>query len=399
MMFNAEKFRQAFPYFQQPDAVVYLDNAATTLKPQVLIDATGEFYCSAGSVHRSQYDAKQTALYEQARDRVRQLINAESHNAVIWTSGTTQAINTVAYGLMHAIQAGDEIIISEADHHANFVTWHEIAKKCGAKIHVLPLLDNWLIDEKALLSALNTRTKLVALNFISNVTGAEQPIAHFIRLIRQHSTALVLVDAAQAISHIQIDLQKLDADFIVFSAHKIYGPNGIGVLSGKLTALEQLQPFNYGGKMVDFVSKERIHFAELPYRLEAGTPNIAGVIGFNAVLEWLEKWDIVQGEQHAIQLAEQAKVRLKNYPNCRLFESPQPSTVVSFVFDDIATADIATLLAEQHIALRTGVHCAMPYLARLSVTSTLRLSFAPYNTPAELNQFFAALDNTLDLLQ
>nr|WP_273397978.1 cysteine desulfurase [Actinobacillus porcinus] len=399
MMFNAEKFRQAFPYFQQPDEVVYLDNAATTLKPQVLIDATGEFYCSAGSVHRSQYDAKQTALYEQARDRVRQLINAESHNAVIWTSGTTQAINTVAYGLMHAIQAGDEIIISEADHHANFVTWHEIAKKCGAKIHVLPLLDNWLIDEKALLSALNTRTKLVALNFISNVTGTEQPIAHFIRLIRQHSTALVLVDAAQAISHTKIDLQKLDADFIAFSAHKIYGPNGIGVLSGKLTALEQLQPFNYGGKMVDFVSKERIHFAELPYRLEAGTPNIAGVIGFNAVLEWLEKWDITQGEQHAIQLAEQAKVRLKNYPNCRLFESPQPSSVVSFVFDDIATADIATLLAEQHIALRTGVHCAMPYLARLSVTSTLRLSFAPYNTPAELNQFFAALDNTLDLLQ
>ena len=398
-MFHAEKFRQAFPYFQQPDEVVYLDNAATTLKPQVLIDATGEFYCSAGSVHRSQYDAKQTALYEQARDRVRQLINAESHNAVIWTSGTTQAINTVAYGLMHAIQAGDEIIISEADHHANFVTWHEIAKKCGAKIHVLPLLDNWLIDEKALLSALNTRTKLVALNFISNVTGTEQPIAHFIRLIRQHSTALVLVDAAQAISHTKIDLQKLDADFIAFSAHKIYGPNGIGVLSGKLTALEQLQPFNYGGKMVDFVSKERIHFAELPYRLEAGTPNIAGVIGFNAVLEWLEKWDITQGEQHAIQLAEQAKVRLKNYPNCRLFESPQPSSVVSFVFDDIATADIATLLAEQHIALRTGVHCAMPYLARLSVTSTLRLSFAPYNTPAELNQFFAALDNTLDLLQ
>lgn len=398
-MFNAEKFRQAFPYFQQPDAVVYLDNAATTLKPQVLIDATGEFYCSAGSVHRSQYDAKQTALYEQARDRVRQLINAESHNAVIWTSGTTQAINTVAYGLMHAIQAGDEIIISEADHHANFVTWHEIAKKCGAKIHVLPLLDNWLIDEKALLSALNTRTKLVALNFISNVTGTEQPIAHFIRLIRQHSSALVLVDAAQAISHTKIDLQKLDADFITFSSHKIYGPNGIGVLSGKLTALEQLQPLNYGGKMVDFVSKERIHFADLPYRLEAGTPNIAGVIGFNAVLEWLEKWDIEQGEQHAVQLAEQAKVRLKNYPNCRLFESPQPSSVVSFVFEKIATSDIATLLAEQQIALRTGVHCAMPYLARLGVASTLRLSFAPYNTQTELERFFVALDNTLELLQ
>lgn len=398
-MFNHEQFRLAFPYFTQSDAVVYLDNAATTLKPQALIDATTEFYCSAGSVHRSQYDAKQTALYEQARSRVRQLIHAESDNAIIWTSGTTQGINTVAHGLIPSIQTNDEIIISEADHHANFVTWHEIAKKCGAKMHVLPLLDNWLIDEKALLSTLNARTKVVALNFISNVTGAEQPIAHFIRLIRQHSSALVLVDAAQAISHTKIDLQKLDADFITFSAHKIYGPNGIGVLSGKLTALEQLQPLNYGGKMVDFVSKERIHFADLPYRLEAGTPNIAGVIGFNAVLEWLEKWDIEQGEQHAVQLAEQAKVRLKNYPNCRLFESPQPSSVVSFVFEKIATSDIATLLAEQQIALRTGVHCAMPYLARLGVASTLRLSFAPYNTQAELERFFVALDNTLDLLQ
>ncbi|WP_293730834.1 cysteine desulfurase [uncultured Actinobacillus sp.] len=398
-MFNHEQFRLAFPYFTQSDAVVYLDNAATTLKPQALIDATTEFYCSAGSVHRSQYDAKQTALYEQARSRVRQLINAESDNTIIWTSGTTQGINTVAHGLIPSIQANDEIIISEADHHANFVTWHEIAKKCGTKIHVLPLLDNWLIDEKALLSTLNARTKVVALNFISNVTGAEQPIAHFIRLIRQHSSALVLVDAAQAISHTKIDLQKLDADFITFSAHKIYGPNGIGILSGKLTALEQLQPLNYGGKMVNFVSKERIHFADLPYRLEAGTPNIAGVIGFNAVLEWLEKWDIEQGEQHAVQLAEHAKVRLKNYPNCRLFESPQPSSVVSFVFEKIATSDIATLLAEQQIALRTGVHCAMPYLARLGVASTLRLSFAPYNTQAELERFFTALDNTLDLLQ
>lgn len=398
-MFNHEQFRLAFPYFTQSDAVVYLDNAATTLKPQALIDATTEFYCSAGSVHRSQYDAKQTALYEQARSRVRQLINAESDKAIIWTSGTTQGINTVAHGLIPSIQTNDEIVISEADHHANFVTWHEIAQKCGAKIHVLPLLDNWLIDEKALLSTLNARTKVVALNFISNVTGAEQPIAHFIRLIRQHSSALVLVDAAQAISHTKIDLQKLDADFITFSAHKIYGPNGMGVLSGKLTALEQLQPLNYGGKMVDFVSKERIHFADLPYRLEAGTPNIAGVIGFNAVLEWLEKWDIEQGEQHAVQLAEQAKVRLKNYPNCRLFESPQPSSVVSFVFEKIATSDIATLLAEQQIALRTGVHCAMPYLARLGVASTLRLSFAPYNTQAELERFFTALDNTLDLLQ
>ncbi|MCK3657555.1 cysteine desulfurase [Pasteurellaceae bacterium Pebbles2] len=398
-MFNPEKFRQAFPYFKQADAVVYLDNAATTLKPQALIDATVEFYQSAGSVHRSQYDEKQTALYEQARSKVRRLINAESEQAVIWTSGTTQAINTVANGLLPHLQVGDEIVISEADHHANFVTWHQIAQKCGAKLHILPILDNWLIDENALLACLNARTKLVALNVVSNVTGTQQPIAHFIQLIRQHSQALILLDAAQAISHIRLDMQQLDADFIAFSAHKIYGPNGLGVLAGKLTALEQLQPLQYGGKMVASASKQGIHFAELPYRLEAGTPNIAAVIGFNAVLNWLENEPFEAAEQYAVELAEQAKVRLKKYPNCRLFQSPQASSVLSFVFDGIACSDLATLLAEQNIALRTGVHCAMPYLARLGVSSTLRLSFAPYNTEQDLNLFFTALENALNLLE
>ena len=398
-MFNPEQFRQQFPYFNQADAAIYFDNAATTLKPQALIDATSQFYASAGSVHRSQYDAKQTALYEQARARVRQLINAENEHCVIWTSGTTQAINTVANGLIPHIQPDDEIIISEADHHANFVTWHEIAQKCGAKLHILPMLDNWLIDEQALLATLNARTKFVALNFVSNVTGTEQPVAHLIKQIRQHSSALVLLDAAQAISHINIDLQQLDADFIAFSAHKIYGPNGIGVLSGKSTALELLQPLQYGGKMVAFAAKDEIRFAELPYRLEAGTPNIAGVIGFNAVLQWLEQWDLTEGEMQAVQLAERAKVRLKNYPNCQLFASPQPSSVVSFVFKGIATSDLTTLLAEQNIALRAGVHCAMPYLVRLGVASTLRLSFAPYNTQKELDYFFTALDKSLELLE
>lgn len=397
-MFDVQQFRRQFPYFAQPEAMVYFDNAATSLKPQCLIDATVDFYQSAGSVHRSQYDAKQTALFEQARTRVKRLIHAESEQAVIWTSGTTQAINTVANGLIPHLRPDDEIIISEADHHANFVTWNEIGKKCGAKIRVLPISDQWLIDENALIRALNPRTKLVALNFVSNVTGTEQPVAHLIRLIRRSSQALVLVDAAQAISHIKIDLQALDADYLAFSAHKIYGPNGIGILTGKPTALELLQPLQYGGKMVAFASKQEIRFADLPYRLEAGTPNIAGVIGFNAVLEWLQQWNFEAAEKHAVALAEQAKVRLKKYPNCHLFASPAPSSVASFVFDGIACSDLATLLAEQQIALRTGVHCAMPYLTRLGVPATLRLSFAPYNTFEELEQFFRALDNALDLL-
>ncbi|UAY78109.1 aminotransferase class V-fold PLP-dependent enzyme [Pasteurella canis] len=398
MTFNPTIFRQHFPYLQQADSAIYLDSAATTLKPQTLIDSTVNFYQSAGSVHRSQYDEKQTALYEQAREQVKKLINAESSDAIVWTSGTTQAINFVAQGLLDQITTQDEILISEADHHANFVTWHQIAQKCGAKLHILPFSEQWLIDETTLLNLLTSNTKLVALNFVSNVTGTQQPIEKLIKLIRQHSSALVLVDAAQAISHVKIDLATLDADFLVFSAHKLYGPTGLGVLAGKLSALEQLHPYQFGGKMVDRVSKEQITFNKLPYRLEAGTPNIAAVIGFNAVLTWLQQWDFIQAEQYAVQLAEQCKKHLMHYPNCQLFSSPQPSTIVSFVFEGIATVDLATLLAEQNIALRAGEHCAQPYLAQLGQSSILRLSFAPYNQQSDLDIFFNALNNALELL-
>ena len=399
MHFDPLIFRQDFPYFTHDEAVIYLDNAATTLKPQCLIEATVAFYQSAGSVHRSQYDEKQTALYEQARRRVKQLIHAESEQAVIWTSGTTQAINTVANGLLPHLNAGDEIIISEADHHANFVTWHQVAKKTGAIIHVLPILDNWLIDTNALLQKLSPHTKLVALNFASNVTGTQQPVKQLIELIRAHSAARVLVDAAQAISHIKIDLAELDADFIAFSAHKIYGPTGLGVLSGKLDALNLLQPLQYGGKMIRKVSQQHITFAELPYRLEAGTPNIAAVIGFNTVLEWLSQWEIGEMEEHAVRLAEITRQRLSSYPQCKLFNSPQPSSVVSFVFEDVNAFDLATLLAEQNIALRVGEHCAQPYLARLGQPATLRLSFAPYNIDSDVEAFFKALEKSLELLR
>ena len=399
MHFAPQTFRQYFPYFTHTDAVVYLDNAATTLKPQCLIRATVDFYQSAGSVHRSQYDEKQTALYEQARTRVKHLINAEDEQAVIWTSGTTQGINTVANGLLPHLKTGDEIIISEADHHANFVTWHQIAEKSGAKLHVLPIDDNWLINTETLLKQLNPNTKLVALNFASNVTGTQQPVTQLIQHIRDKSSAFILLDAAQAISHVKIDLAELDVDFIAFSAHKIYGPTGLGVLSGKLEALNLLQPLQYGGKMISKVSNQQITFAELPYRLEAGTPNIAAVIGFNAVLEWLSQWDIGEMEENAVRLAEMTRQRLSSYQQCKLFNSPQPSSVVSFVFEDINAFDLATLLAEQNIALRVGEHCAQPYLARLGQAAILRLSLAPYNIASDVEAFFNALDKSLELLR
>lgn len=396
--FEPHLFRKQFPYLQQNDAAVYLDNAATSLKPQVLLDATLDFYCGAGSVHRSQYDEKHTALYEQARFQVAQWVNAESADCVIWTSGTTQSINMVANGLLPQLTAQDEIIISEAEHHANFVCWQQIAAKCGAKLHILPINQHWLIEQQSLRQMLNARTKIVALNWVSNVTGTQQPIAEFIQMIRQQSQALVLVDAAQAISHFPVDFSHLDCDFLVFSAHKIYGPTGLGVLVGKRTALAQLQPLQYGGKMVQKVNHQNSSWADLPYRFEAGTPNIAGVIGFGEVLNWLNGWDFVAMEQHCLQLAEQCKVRLKNYAHCRLFAAPQPSTIIGFIFEQIDSSDLATLLAEQNIALRVGQHCAQPYLARLGQHSILRLSFAPYNQLQDVERFFIALNNALELL-
>lgn len=398
MPFDNVKFRQQFPYFQQENTAVYLDSAATTLKPQVLIDATTDFYLLGGSVHRSQYEEKQTALYEQARTQVKELIHAESENAVIWTSGCTHGINLVANGLLHQFCPQDEIIITTAEHHANFVPWQQLAKKSGAKLVILPVEKDGMIDEQALAQVLNSRTKLVALNWVSNITGTKQSIASLIPLIRQKSTALVLVDAAQAICHFPIDLQTADIDFISFSAHKFYGPTGLGVLSGKLTALEQLQPLMFGGKMVEQVSNSTSRFSKLPYRLEAGTPNTAAVIGFSAVLTWFRQWDQIAMEKYTQSLAKQIVTRLQNYALCRIFSSPQ-SSILSFVFEHIENSDLATLLAEQNIAIRVGKHCAEPYINHLNLQGTLRISLAPYNNQQDIDNFFTALDKALSLLE
>ncbi|MCW9732010.1 cysteine desulfurase [Avibacterium sp. 20-15] len=398
MAFNPAEFRKNFPYFQQPNAAVYFDSAATSLKPQALIDATVAFYQSAGSVHRSQYDEQQTTRYEQARSRVKKLLNAESEQSIIWTSGTTHSINLVANGLLPQLTPQNEIIISEAEHHANFVSWQQLSQKTGAKLIVLPLQTNGVIDDRALKSAVQKTCKIVALNMMSNVTGVVQPLADLIPIIRRQSNALILADAAQAIHHLPIDLQQLDVDFLTFSAHKIYGPTGLGVLAGKLTALNRLQPLLFGGKMVQNVSPQHTEFAELPYKLEAGTPNIAGVIGFNAVLEWLEKWDKNAVHQYVAQLSEKIIARLQQYPTCQLFAYHDHSPIISFLFKHIDLSDLATLLAEQNIALRAGEHCAQPYLASLGQRGTLRLSLAPYNNEQDIEHFFNALDKALALL-
>ncbi|QDJ12515.1 cysteine desulfurase [Mergibacter septicus] len=395
--FDFSNFRQQFPFFKESQ-IVYLDSTATTLKPQVLLDSTLSFYRSAGSVHRSQYDYQQTQQYEQARQNVASWLNAESKECIIWTSGTTASINLVGYGLLPNLTADDHIIITQAEHHANYVSWVEFAKKNHSKLHIVELDQKHKISTPHLIQSLSSNTKLVALNLISNVTGIRQPIEQLIPLIRQAAPqALILLDVAQAILHHPIDLQQLDIDFCTFSCHKIYGPTGLGILAGKRAALEQLSPMFFGGKMVERIENQHVTFTQLPYRLEAGTPNIAAVIGFGAVLDWLQQFDVKQMAYHSLALAQQCRQRLSTYPTCRIFSEPT-STIISFIFIGIENSDLATLLSEQNIALRSGEHCAKPYLHHLALTGTLRVSFSAYNNQNDLDRFFTALDAALSLL-
>ncbi|WHP46894.1 cysteine desulfurase [Mannheimia bovis] len=393
-----QQFRTYFPFFTQADGWTYLDSAATTLKPDVLVQATSEFYASAGSVHRSQYDLPQTEQYELARDLVAKRFNVEAREAVIWTSGTTQSINTVAYGLEHQIAEGDEIVISVAEHHANFIPWQQLAERTRAKLIVLPLNEQYQIEAETLKNALSEKTKIVAFNLVSNVTGVRQPAEHLIPIIRRHTSAKIVLDIAQAVCCEQVDVQKLDADFYAFSAHKMYGPNGVGVLTGKLQSLEQIRPLVFGGKMLKNVTESELTVADLPYRLEAGTPNIVGIIGFGQVLAWLEKWNFTELNQQLYTLAEYTRKRLNSYQHLQII-GQQNTPTISFVVKDQHPADIAAFLTQSKIAIRHGEHCAKPYLRYLQESGTLRLSLAHYNTKEDIEHFFNTLNFALKILQ
>lgn len=397
-MINAP-FRHHFPFFHEQSAWTYLDSAATTLKPQVLLDSTLAFYRSAGSVHRSQYDIAQTQAFEQARERVAARFNVADARGVIWTSGTTHAINLVAQGLAHQLTADDEIVISVAEHHANFIPWQQLAEQTGAKLIVLPLNAAYQLEVDTLRQALTPRTKIVAFNLVSNVTGIRQPAEQLIPLIRRHSQAKILLDIAQSVCCEKVDTAQLDADFYAFSAHKLYGPTGVGVLIGKLPSLAQLKPLFYGGKMVKQVSEKALQLAELPYCLEAGTPNIAGIIGFGAVLEWLEKWDLEQLNQALFSLSEQLYKRLKTVKNLQILGDDVQRATFSFTVAGMHQADIAAILSEQHIAIRVGEHCAQPYLRYLQERGTLRVSLAHYNNEQDIHRLIEGLENALALLE
>ncbi|MBE2896571.1 cysteine desulfurase [Pasteurellaceae bacterium HPA106] len=393
------EFRTEFPYFNTPEANVYLDSAASALKPQVLIEATHAYYTQAGSVHRGLQQARTTEAFEHARALMAQWLNASSADCVVWTSGATASINMVAHSLANSLTADDNIITTRAEHHANFVPWVILSQKCGVALRIVDFDEQFKLDQTALLHQLDANTKLVALSMQSNITGQVQDVTTLIPLIRRHApNALILLDCAQAVVHQRIDMQRVGADFYIFSAHKLYGPTGLGVLAGTRDALDGLQPLFYGGKMVARVSESVISFAPLPQRLEAGTPNVAAVIGFGRVLEWLAQWDFDKLNCDTVTLAQQCHTAFSQWPGCRLFSATPANTLFSFAFDGVASVDMAMLLQEYGIALRTGQHCAQPYLHALGEHSLLRVSFAPYNNAHDLERFLTALSQSLDLL-
>ncbi|MDU6434150.1 MAG: cysteine desulfurase CsdA [Pantoea sp.] len=396
--FNPTAFRQQFPALN--DAGVYLDSAATTLKPQVVIDTTQQFYSlSAGTVHRSQYGAAQqlTERYEQARHQVARLLNAAHGHQIVWTRGTTEAINLVANSwLLPRLKAGDEILVSEAEHHANLVPWLMAAQARGAKVAKWPIGADRLPDMALLPSLLNARTRLLAIGQMSNVTGGCPDLAQAIALA--HSVgAKVMVDGAQGVAHCPPDVQALEIDFYAFSAHKLYGPTGIGVLYGKAELLEEMVPWQGGGKMLTQVDFSGFTPQPVPWRFEAGTPNVAGVVGLSAALSWLEQHDRLKAEMWSQQLASLAEEQLSEFPGFRSYRVGR-SSVLAFDFEGVHHSDIVTLLAEQGIALRAGQHCAQPLMAALGVSGTLRVSFAPYNNLQDVDALTRAIYTTLDLL-
>lgn len=398
--FDFAAFRRQFPAINNNS--VYLDSAATALKPEAVIAATDAFYrFEAGNVHRSQYPGalSLTARYEQARLTAGAWLNAPDGAGIVWTRGTTEAINLVAQSYARPrLKAGDEILVSEGEHHANLVPWLMVAEQTGARLIKWPLGDNLLPDMGELARLLNGKTRIVAFSHMSNVTGARPDLDAIFPLIRQYPQAVVMLDGAQGAVHYPVDVQKYDIDFYAFSGHKLYGPTGIGVLYGKPALLEQMPPWQGGGKMMSEAGFTGFTPQTAPLRFEAGTPNIAGALGLDAALSWLRAQDVADAHAYCAGLALLAHQRLSALPGYRAFYAPG-SSLLSFVFTGIHHHDIAMILAQDGISLRAGRHCAQPLMAALGISGTLRASFAPYNTPDEVERLVMSVEKALFLLR
>ncbi len=378
----------------------YLDNAATSQKPQALLDALMHYYANgAANVHRAQHlpGALATQAFENTRHKVARWLNAGDSGQVVFTSGATSALNLLAYGLEHLFNPGDEIVISALEHHANLLPWQQLALRKGLALVVLPLDSDGTIDLEAAARLITSRTRVLAVSQLSNVLGVWQPLHALLALAKAHN-AITVVDGAQGIVHGRHDVQALGCDFYVFSSHKLYGPDGLGVLFGRHDALSRLKHWQYGGEMVQDADYQHATFRPAPLGFEAGTPPIASVIGLGATLSYLDSLNPIAVEAHEAALHTLLLDGLKQRKGIRLLGSAHVA-LVSFVVEGVHNADVAHLLTEQGIAVRAGHHCAMPLLKSLGLAGAIRVSLALYNDSSDVERFFDALDKALELLQ
>ena len=396
---TTDNIRKNFPLLQQMDTI-YLDNAATAQRPSCVLAAVQEFYEQKNANPlRGFYplSLEATESYQEARKTVQEFIHAEEPEEIIFTRNTTESLNLVAYSYgLNFLKEGDEIAVTIMEHHSNLLPWQMVSRMTGAKLHYLECTSEGELTDEELQKGINERTRLVAVAQVSNVLGCVNPLQKITEMAHRVG-AVVVVDGAQSVPHMPVDVQALDADFLAFSGHKLYGPTGIGALYGKSELLAAMSPWLGGGKMIAEGSFDGFTPQPAPYGLEAGTPNVAGVIGLSAALEWLAQSDIGQAENWSRSLASLAEEALAKRPGFRSFRCQQ-SSLLAFEFDGVHHSDLVTLLAESGIALRAGQHCAQPLLAALGVSGTLRASFAPYNTQDDVAALVHAVDRALEIL-
>ena len=399
-MYDINKIRADFPILSREvygKPLVYLDNAATTQKPLCVLDAMRDEYLNVNAnVHRGVHYLSQQAtdLHEAAREKVREFINARKIEEIVFTRGTTEAINLVASSFCESqMKEGDEVIVTEMEHHSNIVSWQLQAMKRGIKVKHIPITDDGMLCLDELVSLISERTKIISVAHVSNVLGTVNPVDEIVRIAHQHGIP-VLVDGAQSAPHFKVDVQAMDCDFFAFSGHKMYGPTGIGVLYGKEEWLEKLPPYQGGGEMIDKVTWEKTTFERLPFKFEAGTPDYIATHGLAKSIEYIDSIGFDAIQQHEQELTRYCMEQLMTIDGMKIYgpmNTSQKDAVVSFNVGDIHHLDMGTLLDRLGIAVRTGHHCAQPLMDRLGISGTVRASFALYNTKEEIDILVAGI--------
>lgn len=405
MSLPIDKIRADFPVLHKKvheQTLVYFDNAATTQKPFQVIDRLADYYRNENSnVHRGVHFLSQTATdhFEKARSTVADFIHASDPKEIIFTKGTTESVNMMASILNEWIQPGDEIIVSAMEHHSNLVPWQQLCQRREAHLRIIPVNDKGVLNLESFGNMLNAKVKLVAVAHISNVLGTINPVKKIVDM--SHSAGVpVLVDGAQALAHISVDVQDIGADFYAFSGHKVYAPMGIGVLYGRETWMRRLPPYQFGGEMIDRVGFDKVTFNRLPYKFEAGTPNVGGALALESALQYVQSVGIENIKIHEDNLLHKATQELKKMDGMHIVgEADDKTAVLSFVIDGIHPYDLGTLMDQMGVALRTGYHCAEPLIKEMGLDGTIRASFALYNSEQEVDVFIHALEKAIKMLR